>query len=331
MPLLRGDLLMRDQRGDVASGVSKAGRTWFLVRLAMLVGLAALYRVESDLLAPVRMYPYWCWAALVPLVSVPLRPKKSGRAFLAILVAFIGGTLLLSEEPYYLLASGRPQTEGGRSLRIISINCAGGSTNPVAEALAKDPDVLLLQESPSGAEIGMLLAGRQDLTWVTGPDGSVIVRGKVDYERFQTSINSTSVRATVKGREYMITSFRLRPPVFRLDYYSPEAWRAISRNLSERKAEFNALMLDLQASNPDKVAQIIGGDFNAPPTVTQSLRPGYDLALEGGSGWNGTATNEYPLVRIDRVYTSFRPSAVRTTALKTESSDHRMVVSDIVP
>ncbi|MGK0187875.1 MAG: endonuclease/exonuclease/phosphatase (EEP) superfamily protein YafD, partial [Verrucomicrobiales bacterium] len=77
-----------------------------------------------------------------------------------------------------------------------------------------------------------------------------------------------------------------------------------------------------------------GGDFNSPAgdRVYFSLRGNFtDSFYAVGTGWGNTVMNRYPVHRIDQIWASSDALVpVRSRAVPTEHSDHRMVVSDYV-
>jgi len=103
------------------------------------------------------------------------------------------------------------------------------------------------------------------------------------------------------------------------------------KRISHRE-QINRIIEHLQ-SVPSGSHLIVGGDFNAPPrddalALLQSRLS--DAFLTAGSGWGATGTNEYPLFRVDQVWVSNSLQPVSATAKKTQHSDHRMVVCDLV-
>jgi endonuclease/exonuclease/phosphatase (EEP) superfamily protein YafD len=76
---------------------------------------------------------------------------------------------------------------------------------------------------------------------------------------------------------------------------------------------------------------LVGGDFNTTglDTALDALRPTLTDAFAGhGTGWGATGTNDWPLFRVDQIWTDARLVPTRVYAEKTTSSDHRMVICD---
>lgn len=79
---------------------------------------------------------------------------------------------------------------------------------------------------------------------------------------------------------------------------------------------------------------IIAGDFNAPQGdrifshISGYL---YDTFKEQGRGVGNTILNDIPVLRIDQIWVSRNFRTLQSFTVKSDISDHRMVVSDIVP
>jgi hypothetical protein len=74
------------------------------------------------------------------------------------------------------------QAPRANRLRVVSLNCAGGSAVAAGEVAAYRPDVVLLQESPGRPEVEALarrLYG-SPANAVSGPDGSLMAAGMVE-------------------------------------------------------------------------------------------------------------------------------------------------------
>jgi endonuclease/exonuclease/phosphatase (EEP) superfamily protein YafD len=86
-------------------------------------------------------------------------------------------------------------------------------------------------------------------------------------------------------------------------------------------------------SIPKDVPVIVGGDFNigGRDALFRRLRPRFhDAFREGGIGWGDTLINEFPFIRIDQIWVSDHFRAASVVARRTEHSDHRMVICDLV-
>lgn len=251
--------------------------------------------------------------------------------------------LVFADSPQSLLRFGsgpsahwRSARQSGRSFRVVSLNCDTGSMAAAEEVARFEPDLVLLQESPNRTQVEQLakqLFGN-DGAALCGPDASIIVRGTIWPRRIPAELNGYCVHAQVElasGIETEVISLRLVPGLVRLDLWSLECWCEQQANRRRRREQLRAVARQIQAL-PDQPL-IVGGDFNAPPgdAVFRQLRPRLrDAFAQGGRGWGNTMVNAFPVLRIDQVWISdhFRADAV--SAQRTENSDHRMVVCDLV-
>ncbi len=89
-------------------------------------------------------------------------------------------------------------------------------------------------------------------------------------------------------------------------------------------------VLETGALKPEP-PEILGGDFNAPAgdAIYKLLHNYHDSHRAAGRGWGNTAQNTIPAFRPDHMWLK-RLRAVSSYAVRTEKSDHRMVVADVV-
>ena len=124
---------------------------------------------------------------------------------------------------------------------------------------------------------------------------------------------------------------RRTPPVARLDFWTREFWGDHQRLREHHREELTAVLAGFSQVE-SCFLRIVGGDFNAPPldpTLGVLASAGLTDAFAGqGVGLGGTGTNDYPLFRVDQIWTDSRVS--QAFARKTKYSDHRMVVSDLI-
>jgi endonuclease/exonuclease/phosphatase family metal-dependent hydrolase len=222
-------------------------------------------------------------------------------------------------------------------LRIISLNCAGGNPRAAAELKVYEPDIVLLQESPQRADlekVAQQLFGTNAAV-VAGPDASILVRGQATARPLLETIRSHYTQAHVRltsGVEVEVISLRLPPASLRDDLWAAACWRDYTDDRKMRRRLLSAI-----CQNVDSVSRtvpfIIGGDFNTPggDAVFRLLQPQFhDAFKEGGSGWGNTILNEYPLLRIDQIWLSEHFRAATTLARRTQNSDHRLVICDVL-
>ncbi len=216
----------------------------------------------------------------------------------------------------------------GEITRVVSLNCAGGDPKAAAEAAAVKADLILLQESPSTTELEELRTKLgPEWTAIHGPDGSILSRGPARRIPLPPGTHNF---VAAEWRETLVISVRLQPPIFRLDYWSPDCWRAYAENRRVRMRELSEIVSWIEAVRGNRNL-IIGGDFNSPPDRILMAELGTqanDAFGDIGSGWGGTAINTMPLVRIDQIWIGGSLFPCRAFVRPTRHSDHRMVIAE---
>lgn len=320
----------RGQRCIVAA-VSNVVRIVFLVCIAaLLVFTGVCYITEPDSCAAVTVWPPWVWAVLGLVLTCMVLRRSGRRALFAGVGLWLIYLALLCEEPRGLIGGlfiGPPS--GG--IRVVSLNCAGGSTEVANEVAAYNPDVVLLQESPPSRDVETLarkLFGR-DAAIGCGTDGSVIAHGRMIGPHKEARHATVAKVRLQSGLVVNLVSLRLSPPIFRTDIWSPSNWREQARL---RRVHRNELRSIAQMIEPLGEALIVGGDFNcagwdgALRELPDRLQDAY---LARGTGWGNTVLNEFPILRFDQIKVSSDLRVLNACACKTRKSDHRMVVCDI--
>jgi hypothetical protein len=250
--------------------------------------------------------------------------------------------LLFADAPASLLRGAwrtlRPTktVEGARTIRVVTLNC-GGSVQAAAEAADLQPDILLLQESPSASQLESLCedlyGGEGQILW--GPDCSILARGEVTPVISPASKRGECVLAQVRlasGMDLVVASLRLHPVPLRLDLWSPACWRAYAENRRTQRRQLQVIAKDA-TSHSGASSLILGGDFNAPagdPVFDSLPRELSDAFREAGVGWGNTILNDWPVHRIDQIWAGSRLRALTVHAKATRHSDHRMVVAEFV-
>lgn len=207
-------------------------------------------------------------------------------------------------------------------LKVVSLNCAGGSAEAMREALKSSASIVLLQEVPPQSQAVAVANECGYAHAAFGRDCAVLsfmplkdVRIGREFVAASVDCGPTAIR---------VISLRLSPPVFRLDLWSPQAWRDYASDLAARKAEFKSILSRAEIV-PSKV-WIIGGDFNTtnPRVVTDALPQAREAMRTTGRSWRGTGTNEFPFAQIDQLWSAGWASA---HVVRIQSSDHRMLVA----
>ena len=305
------------------------------------IAVSACYWWQPDWLAPVTLVPAWCW--LVPglvLVGFGLR-VKSRIWCLAVLILWVAFTVLFVEEVRSVVRPTCPPTaawqqarEQGRAVRVVSLNCF---VNPraAAEVAGYEPDIVLLQESPSQEHLERL--SRQffgvDGTFLWGGDTAILARGHLQARHVDGATHFVHAGVELlSGFEADVISVRLNPPVFRLDFWSPGFWRDHRDNRVKHRHQIEDMMVNVR-SVPVSRSLVVGGDFNAPPNdaaLVPMRERLFDTFRQAGRGWGHTGTNRFPLFRVDQIWASADLRAESVVTRRTIHSDHRMVVCDLI-
>jgi endonuclease/exonuclease/phosphatase (EEP) superfamily protein YafD len=321
------------------------GLVWSSLGLHLVV--CACYLRRWDKAAAITVYPFWAWT-LTGIVLSAVAWIITRRRLPAVLTAVWTVTMFAgADEVRPLLRFGKekplpgrpaPMASGTVPLRIITLNCRAGMWNPqvLEELVPWAPDVVFLQEAPTRAELQKFTA-----RLFPSPPG--------DFQGGNNCaiLSRTQIFAPVSGYQpFSILGFIEPRPGKRIELacahlagaetsmrlWSRDAWRMHYYNRQRRMSELDAF-LSVQQLFSGNYPIIVGGDFNAPAgdAVFGLLqRRGFtDAFAEAGSGWPDTYPNAAPVLRIDHLWMKDL-TPVRATTVKTQRSDHRMIVCDFL-
>lgn len=341
--------------GAADAGVAPAGRRRIarielvIARLMLILSaglcffLSLCFYFWFEPCAAITIAPPWIW--LIPgvlLAGLGWRGFRR-RYVAAVLLLWLAYLLVFSEEPRSLV-SGRRQPSPqwlaararGAALRVVSLNCASVGRKATSEIAPLGPDLVMLQESPSRSDTEAIAAEffgeAGGVAWDV--DTVIIARGRVEQRAVPESLRGYVTHASVQlesGLTLDVINLRLAPSFVSLDLWSPKVWRRQTDCRRRRCAQGQALA-DMIAAVRADTPLIVGGDFNAPAgePLYDLLRPRLrDSFADGGVGWCNTITNEFPVLRIDQIWTSEHLRCDALVARRTQESDHRMVVCDL--
>jgi endonuclease/exonuclease/phosphatase (EEP) superfamily protein YafD len=337
------------QPQPTGTGETRAGR--WRVRAALLglslawcAILAVCYGVEADTCAALTLWPAWAWALPGIALALATLSRRSLRAALLTLLAWIVCLCALCEEARYPVRALREwpaprlaqMRESGRAVRIITINCCVGQPEAVTCAKDWDPDVVLLQEAPGEREVAQLARALfgAEANWVQAGDNAVLARGQCEMgpvSRRQVHPYAWGHVRLKSGAEFEAVSVHLLPPALRLNLWSPYCWRTAADLDRGRRLQLQGLMENLQQAAPG-VPILVGGDMNLPASdgVLRVLKPRLrDSFRVRGVGWGDTVLNELPISRFDQVWVGEGLTPLGTRAVRSPVSDHRMVICDL--
>jgi endonuclease/exonuclease/phosphatase (EEP) superfamily protein YafD len=237
----------------------------------------------------------------------------------------------LSRAVWYSLF--RSREEGHRScVRVVTINCNVGSRQAADESTQFDPDIVLLQESPNEQvvrDIGeSLFDSEASIVW--SADCSIVARGKLVPTNQKDKLFVQATLTLADGRTIEVICFRLSAPLVRYDLWAPSCWTNHTEMRRKHRTEATAVM-DALTCVPRDRPLLIGGDCNAPAgdgalnVWSQRL---HDAFASVGLGWGGTVLNALPALRFDQLWCSDNVTPIAVWAMKTQYSDHRLVVGD---
>lgn len=313
-------------------------RRWLMWCSAAMCVLSWLLHIAQPApLAWLMIFPRWTWliAGMGMLFVGYVKPqwKWSLLVFLFWDLYTAFNVLESRSIAKSLFERPRPVPAGKTSFRVISFNCGSDSSDAAREAFDLKPDLIAYQESPQRETLQKLASAQwgTEGSVVWGPDASIVARGRLTLG--QRSPKGTWIWATWHRAEgdIEVVSLRLSPVPLRFDCWSPDCWRAMTLLRETHRAEIAELIAALGDKSESQRCIIIG-DFNAPAHDASlgELRVLYrDSFDEAGFGWGNTIMNGFPVQRIDQVWINPSLEALRVQAIRSQHSDHTLVISDL--
>ncbi|HEY0076662.1 MAG TPA: endonuclease/exonuclease/phosphatase family protein [Abditibacteriaceae bacterium] len=305
--------------------------------LILLVVHTLFYALRPDFATLWTLFPYWLLGTPMLALSFfcPRANRSQKRCRFALITLWLIAILCMSDETIGVLRwTKKPPSD---ALRIVSLNCSVGTPEAAREVINYQPDLVLLQETPSRSDVqnlaNQLWPTQNDFAW--GVDGAVLARGVVQPLKLPANVAvfATAARVTIEGNTFVAVSFRLDTPPFRVDFWNPSAWQALAVHRRLQRAQLRTLKDSINALEPN-LPIIMAADCNAPggDAIFRELQPDlYDAYRQGGAGWCNTFQNDLPILRIDQVWLSHQWNAVYLSAHRTKNSDHRLVICDVKP
>lgn len=309
--------------------------------MAATVGFVGIFLIAAhffqfDQLAAVTLVPPWLMlipAIVLTALSVAGVSRKQLLILLGIIAIFI---VMFVEEARSLtrfrkLTQERPRVN--EFIRVATINCNVGSVEAGIEPSAYSPDIVLLQESPGPLAIEQLAFQYfdKDGAGLHTLDASIIVNGSIKPVQVDRGSHFVHGVVTLKsGKRVDVISLRLSAPVFRIDILSRGFWEDHVKTRKRHREQLEQVKAHLTKFAETDV-WIVGGDFNLVGNdgALSAFDGMHDTFFEGGAGWGNTGTNDYPLFRVDQIWCSSKLKCRVSNSIKTEFSDHRMVVADL--
>lgn len=321
------------------------GLTWAALGLHLVI--CACYLRRWDKLAAITVFPFWAWAlagaGMAGMAWLVGRRRLSAGVFWLWLATIMVGSdetrplLRLSAEAP--LPGNPAPVAAGQPFRIVTLNCRIGMRQPqsLTDIEPWKPDIVFLQEAPVPLELQKLttrLYGEGNGSSAGGYHCGIIARGRL--QNTLTGFQPYSILGTVEvapGKLVEVACVHLQGAETNVKLWTKDAFRNHYYNRQSRRSELLRLM-GVQRLYSEQHPAIIGGDFNAPAgdAVFDSLKQSgfHDAFAEAGSGWPDTYPNSAPVLRIDHLWMNSLITPVRATTVKSQYSDHRMVVCDFL-
>lgn len=313
--------------------------SWCLVIGGSLLGLLlmASYLLQPDALAALTVIPAWCWVLPGAVILLEARPLVRSPWWVVCLAIWTGYVYTCVEQSHSLVRGWftSPSAEwtapAAPPLRIVSLNCLVGSPSVVHDLQPQEPDLALLQESPSEAHLegfARALFGDEGAV-IGGHDCSIIARGRL--ARIPTPTGARWTQALWEppaGSPVMVFSIRLSPATTRMDWWNPNCWSTHRGRRELHREQLDQLAAAI-ASVPAGLPIIVGGDFNSPAGdgAHELLRPRIsDAFTTAGRGWGATFSQRFAFHRIDQIWLSPELTALDVQAEIAKHSDHRLVI-----
>ncbi len=323
------------------------GLGWTLAGCSLLLHGFTVYCFarQPDKFAAFTVMPIWLWGGIGLLLSFLafyfLRTSLS-----LIMTAVWAVTLLVGADEARLLANfvkspplpGSPEKyENSPVVRVITLNTAFFSHgNPAQDLSVWKPDIVLLQDilPHQVCQIADILYGNQG-DYRSHQTNGIVTRWKIQREiRCPTQRNEQVTIRLPSGADIEIVNVHLQTAATDLRLWRKSAWISHRNNrmLRERELSHVQKMLKQTTSFPN-TPTILGGDFNAPTSDIvhrQLARDFTDAFATAGTGWGNTFQRRFPILRIDHLYATHHFTPVRSRAVMTRYSDHRMVIADFL-
>lgn len=303
--------------------------------IAVALGLTLVYEWRPDRLAALTILPAWLWMSLA-LGGLPFLRRKHRHLSILFLATWSVFAWLHVEEIHSVprgWISPISHSKPAGTLRLVTLNCGGGQPAALQELKGLEADIVFLQESPPATAVAALLP---DLFGTNGacichPDTAILVRGSLTpVESTPRSLFYSHAIAHLPGwGDIHLVSLRLLTGNVRVDLWNPACWKIHVRHRRAQLDQIRQIAARLPATGP----LIVAGDFNAPQgDKIFSFLPHFlqDTFSESGKGIGNTLMNDFPVLRIDQIWSSRDLPALQSFTRQGIVSDHRMVVSDVI-
>ncbi len=318
---------------------TRRGKISFGIGSVMVLTLSLCYGFQPDRFAALTIYPPWFWilpaGILILLAGFWKKRFALGLtiAWLIFLMVFVEQVTSFPRSLWLSQDTWQTARKNGQALRVISLNC-NSQPEAMETALEFEPDILLLQEPPGRKELLAVLEKQGLSNHFTQDyiDTPIVVTGDIEQlpVAHDNRIFISKALVTISRMPSLqVVNVRLSPAEIGMNLFFPACWRNHYTNRLFRRQEIEKILQEISFDGP----VILGGDFNAPAAsgVFDRLKPHFrDSFQAAGVGLGNTIIESLPLLRIDQIWLSrhFQPVSVRSRPCS--SSDHRMVICDLI-
>jgi endonuclease/exonuclease/phosphatase (EEP) superfamily protein YafD len=321
-----------------------AGFSGPILSLALHFAVTLCYINRWDKVTAVTVFPLWSWSIIGILIiafSWLFNRSKFGIVVAAIWV--ITALIKADEIPGIVhslegrtLSTEHPGAyEEKPVIRVATINCQNRRNEALLEAKPYAPDIVFIQESPSGGNLKRIAKDfyGDEGQAVGGWNCGIIARGKLKVVKNSHSPRFTHATLTLAdGRSIDLVSVHLKHAITRWDLWKKDCWKTHYANRRVRRAEVIEILTHVSKTHGGRQV-LFGGDFNAPASdaVYNILRNHFlDSYRAAGSGWGNTFYNRLPVLRIDQLWATPKLQPLNARAFQTRNSDHRLLVCDYI-
>ncbi len=320
---------------------------WILVGTSLLLHIFTIYCFarQPDIFAAFTVVPIWLWGGFGLLLSCAAFYFLRASLSLIMTGVWVITLLVGADEKSGLENFGKSPPlpgpaepyQGKTVIRVITLNCAlfkYGS--PAPDLSVWQPDIVLLQDiyPHQVREIAdVLYGGRGD--YRANQTNGLVTRWKIQREI--RNPNQRDEQLTIllpSGEEIEVVNVHLLTAATDLRLWTKAAWVTHRNNrvIRENELSLTRQILEQTTKFPD-TPTLFGGDFNAPASDIvhrQLSRDFVDAFSSVGTGWGDTFHRRFPILRIDHLYATQHFIPVRSLAVTTRNSDHRMVIADFL-
>lgn len=316
---------------------------WVFVGGSLLAHVLTVwaYASQPDSLAAFTVYPLWFWGGIGLALSVIAFCFL--RAPLSLIVTAVWAVTLsvAMDEAKALSNFNHPKLtekrDNPRLLRIATVNCGNFSFgDPVDELKKWDPDIVLLQQVfPHRVKqiADTLYGGGGDFR--AYQTNGIVTRHEIRREVRNPMMSNQQVTIRLRdGTEIEVVNVHLSSAATDMRLWSGESRMLHRNNRDLRKKELSVVLQVLEQTTPfPSRPTLFGGDFNSSATDVvhrQLTRDFEDTFAESGRGWGDTFHRRFPILRIDHIYATRHFNPVSSGTVATKTTDHRMVISDLL-